>query len=262
VRDNIKKRGAARFRNPNPRKGPAALEIDAEGAATFEAGAKLPVVDRAMRKQPWEILAPHLLKIGADPEQATALMQRYVKLLLQWNMGISNLISRNDEARVLERHVLEAVEPAHWLAATGARTWIDFGSGGGLPAIPLALVGVGERWSLVESRRTKTLFLRRVAQDLPVTNIEVVHARLEDHIEEHPDLRFDGFTSRATQRLVPTLELAAKIVAPGGHAFLWKGSRREEEMAEDESWKKLWEFNGLLGVGSGGTVIARFTRLP
>lgn len=238
------------------------LEFSSESSAGFESGASLPAVDKSIRKQPWDMLAPHLLKVGADPEAATALLQRYVRLLLQWNLGVSNLISRNDEPRVVERHVMEAVEPAHWLAAGGGKTWIDFGSGGGLPAVPLALVGVGDHWTLVESRRTKTLFLRRVIQDLPMTNLEVVHARLEDHIAEHPELRFDGFTSRATQRLVPTLELAAKIVSPGGQAFLWKGSRREHEMAEDESWKKLWEFDGLLGIGSVGTVIARFTRLP
>ena len=38
------------------------------------------------------------------------------------------------------RHLLESVEPAHWLKECGATRWLDFGSGAGLPAIPLALL--------------------------------------------------------------------------------------------------------------------------
>jgi 16S rRNA (guanine527-N7)-methyltransferase len=217
-------------------------------------------VSRTLRDQPWDSLAPHLLKVGVDVPGSIHRLRAYTELLLKWNRGISNLISRNDEPRVLERHIAESVEPAHWLKASGATRWIDFGSGGGLPALPIALLGVGERWTLVESRRTKTLFLKRVIQDMKLTNIEVVNERLEDVVELPGEPRFDGFTSRATLRLIPTLLLASKLVVPGGHAYLWKGSKREEEMAEDESWKELWDFDGLLGVGTGPTAIARFQR--
>jgi len=61
---------------------------------------------------------------------------------------------------------------------------------------------------------------------------------------------------------VPTLELAAHFVRSGGSAFLWKGSRREEEMSESTAWRSGWELEGLLGVGGAQTVVSRFRRTP
>src|SRR5205814_3823760 len=141
----------------------------------------------------------------------------------QWNRKVSNLVSKNDEDRIVARHILESLEPGHWLRDCGAKRWLDFGSGGGLPAIPLAIGGIGTEWTLVESRRTKTLFLRRALEDLGMKNITVVHSRLEDLLDarDHSS-SYDGFTSRATLPLAPTLAMAASFVQPQGTAFLWK----------------------------------------
>jgi 16S rRNA G527 N7-methylase RsmG len=103
-----------------------------------------------MSIQPWPTLVPHLLKVGLDSKSAVERLKQFMTGVLAWNRTASNLISRNDEKRFVERHLVESIEPAHWLKSTGAATWIDFGSGGGLPAIPLALVGIGPKWILVE----------------------------------------------------------------------------------------------------------------
>lgn len=171
------------------------------------------------------------------------------------------MISRNDEQRIVERHIAESIEPAAWLKASPATRWLDFGSGAGLPAIPLVIAGVGSSWTLVESRRMKTLFMRKATETLGLKNIEIVVARLEYMVTETERLgAYDGFASRATLALGPTLVLAAKFIAPGGTAFLWKGSQREKEMADDQRWQEFWEFDGLLGIGNGQAVVARFTR--
>ena len=182
-------------------------------------------------------------------------------MVLQWNRKVSNLISKNDEVRIVARHVLESLEPAHWLKDCGAKRWLDFGSGAGLPAIPLALAGVGDEWTLVESRRTKTLFMRKALEELEIMRVTVVNERLENMLGtgDHAG-SYDGFTSRATLTLSPTLELAAAFVRAGGTAFLWKGSRREEEMNADPAWRQKWDFEGLLGIGDGATAVARFRR--
>jgi 16S rRNA (guanine527-N7)-methyltransferase len=130
-----------------------------------------------------------------------------------------------------------------------------------LPALPLAIAGVGTSWTLVESRRMKTLFIRKATEALELKHIEIVVARLENMVSETQRLgAYDAFTSRATLALVPTLALAAQFVAPGGTAYLWKGSQREAEMSDDPSWQRLWEHDGLLGIGNGQTVVVRFTR--
>jgi 16S rRNA (guanine527-N7)-methyltransferase len=226
-----------------------------------ELAARWPDVSAVLNRQPWNGLTSHLLKAGVDPDASIARLRRYCELALQWNRKVSNLISRNDEDRIVQRHIAESLEPAHWLKESGAKRWLDFGSGAGLPAIPLVIGGVGDEWTLVESRRTKTLFLRRALDELVIGNVTVINARLEDLLGSSELLAsYDGFTSRATQTLVPTLAIAANFVRPGGTAFLWKGSRREEEMSVDESWRQNWDFDGLLAIGDGTPAVARFRR--
>lgn len=218
-------------------------------------------VEQLIAAQPWDSLVPHLLKIGAPPDEALERLRAYTRLLIEWNRNISNLISSHDEKRVVDRHIGESIEPAAWLGSCGATRWMDFGSGGGLPALPLALVGVGEQWTLVESRRPKVLFLRRAVETLELIRMNVVQSRLEALVEDHGMAgSFEAFTSRATLPLGPTLALASRFVAPGGFAFLWKGSRREDEMRADTRWEESWELDGLLGIAGGQTVVARFSR--
>lgn len=215
-----------------------------------------------LERQPWESLVSHLIDPQADPERKVALLRRYSELLVDWNHRVSNLISRNDEPRFVDRHLGESLEPAQWMAETGGERWLDFGSGAGLPAIPLAIAGLGSHWTLVESRRTKTLFLRKAISEVGLGGIDVVLGRLEMLVEtDAMPPRFDGFTSRATLTLGPTLSLAARVVLPGGSAFLWKGGRREEEMRSDTRWRQEWTFEGERVIGDGRTAVAKFKRI-
>lgn len=206
-------------------------------------------------------LAPLLERAGVEVEPSTQRMRRYCELLLQWNRKVANLISNNDEPRLVSRHLRESLEPAHWLKQAVLGRWMDFGSGGGLPGIPLVLAGVGERWTLVESRRSKALFLRRACEELGLRTVSVEQARLEDIMMDEQDRgAYDGFVSRATLPLGPTLALAAVVVRAGGAAYLWKGSRRDEEKAEDQAWRDAWSPDGELALADGQTVVLRFLR--
>ena len=213
-------------------------------------------------QQDWDSLIPHLLRAGTDdPEAAIANLRHYSQLLIEWNRSVSNLISGNDESRILDRHIRESLEPAYWLHEAGGERWLDFGAGAGLPGIPLAIAGIGKQWTMVESRRPKVLFMRKAIETLGLRGIEIYHGRLETLVEETSGPRIlDGFVSRATLRLEPTLEIAHKIVANGGNAFLWKGSRRDEESSEGTNWSRFWELTGILGVGDGQTAVMRFVR--
>lgn len=217
---------------------------------------------RALAAQKWDSLDTTLRTAGLEPGALLPRLKRYCELLLQWNRKVSNLISRNDEPRLVSRHVAESLVPAGALRQIATGDWMDFGSGGGLPAIPLILAGVGERWVLVESRRTKCLFMRRAVQELGLTNVQVEQARLED-VVGNPDLlgRFQGFTSRATLALPATLEMASLFVRNGGTACLWKGSKLESEMAGGGAWSDHWQFIGSTSVGEEQAVAATFQRI-
>jgi 16S rRNA (guanine527-N7)-methyltransferase len=212
-------------------------------------------------RQPWRLVEQKLDGLGASPAVVMPRLRRYAEMLLEWNRGFSNLISASDEARLVERHIVESLAPAAWIMETGPKSIMDFGSGGGFPAIPLALAGIGERWMLVESRRNKTLFLRKVCEEIGLSGVEVELGRLEMLLGEAGRIgRFDAFTSRATLRLVPTLSLAANWVVSGGSAFLWKGSRKHEEMTHDPRWERSWQESGSFDVGNGQTSVSRFIR--
>ncbi len=215
-----------------------------------------------IERQNWEELAPFIAAAGADPKPMIDRLRHFATQVLEWNRGVSNLISRKDEDRIVARHLRESVEAAAWLQESGASRWLDFGSGAGFPAIPLALLGVGTSWILVESRRPKTLFMRKALQDLETTGIEVFHGRLEQLRHEQPEFgTVDAFTSRATMRMAPTLALAGEYVRVGGTAFLWKGSRRDEELEEPSDWTEQWKFEEARTIGVENTAIAKFIKV-
>jgi 16S rRNA (guanine527-N7)-methyltransferase len=220
---------------------------------------------RIVERMPWKLLAPHLARALRDDAARTALalekLRLYATRLIEWNTRVSNLISANDEPRLVERHLLESLEPAAWLLESGAKRWLDFGSGAGFPALPLAMVGVGEQWMLVESRRPKTLFLQKMVEELELPHVEIFHARLEVMAagDDHPVV--EAITSRATMRIAPTLEIGQSIVRSGGYAFLWKGSGWQEEMAAAANSKATWALEDSKVLGSGPTSLVKIKRL-
>ncbi len=199
----------------------------------------------------------------ADPDAALAMLREYAKLLLEWNRGVSNLVSRHDESRLVERHLRESLYVANTMKIAEIGHIVDYGSGAGLPAIPLAIAGVGTRWTLVESRRNKTLFMRKAIEELGLKGISVMLARLEVAADsERTALTCDALTSRATAKLGPTLALASRLVRPGGRAYLWKGSSWESEIAPDaDGWAGSFEREAALAISDSPNVVLVFKRV-
>lgn len=100
----------------------------------------------------------------------------YFELLERWNRTI-NLTSLSDPDEAIDRLLLEPVAAAASLPRN-ARL-IDLGSGGGSPAIPLALAGSASRLVMVESRSRKAAFLRESVRELGLPAV-VENARFED----------------------------------------------------------------------------------
>jgi len=66
-------------------------------------------------------------------------LNQYVRLLLDWNKKI-NLISRKDEENVWTYHILHSISPLFKFRVTEGSRFVDIGSGGGLPGIPLKIL--------------------------------------------------------------------------------------------------------------------------
>lgn len=129
-------------------------------------------------------------------ERPTELLNRYRDLVLHWSKRV-NIVG--PEAREhLEAHIGEAVEASEILKPSGVV--LDFGSGGGLPAIPMAIVSPGVEFHLVEADQKKWAFLKHAARECEL-NCTIWGDRLTRAlVAMPPTLRFDLVTSRAVGR--------------------------------------------------------------
>ena len=171
-------------------------------------------------------------------------LAHFLGLLLDANTR-TNLTAITDPAEAWLRHILDALTLLPMLAELpeGSRV-LDVGSGGGMPALPLAIVCPHLRFTLLEATGKKAAYLRETIGALALGNAEVVQARAEtagqDRGERRPDgtrpgaMRevFGAVTARAVGRLAMVAELTIPFAVRGGLVLLVKGQKADEELAE------------------------------
>ncbi|WP_434678798.1 16S rRNA (guanine(527)-N(7))-methyltransferase RsmG [Pseudomonas sp. R1-18] len=118
----------------------------------------------------------------------------YLALLIKWNKAYNLTAVRNPDEMV-SRHLLDSLSVVPFVE--GER-WLDVGSGGGMPGIPLAIMFPEMKVSLLDSNGKKTRFQTQVKLELKLDNLQVIHSRAE---EFQPDQPFTGIISRAFSSL-------------------------------------------------------------
>jgi 16S rRNA (guanine527-N7)-methyltransferase len=179
------------------------------------------VVEAAAR---WE------LTTIADP--VAEHLAAYGNLLLRWNTRLS-LTGIRDEAELVERHLMEGVFAAahHPEAATA----LDFGSGTGIPGIPIALCRGEVHVTLAESQQKKAAFLQEV-----IRTVQPVASVFAGRAETLLPGSFDAVWMRAVDRSAAMFPLAAALVAPSGSLCLLGTSSPPDTSAfSDWQWKTL-----------------------
>jgi 16S rRNA (guanine527-N7)-methyltransferase len=206
-------------------------------------------------------------------------VQEFVRLLLDANQ-VMNLTRVTLPEEVARLHLLDALAALPLLDGWAPGEVIDLGSGGGLPALPLALARPEMRWTLVDSVRKKATALRDFVQVLGLRNVTVVADRAEAFGRDvaHRD-RYDLVTARACAPLPVLAELALPLLATGGSLLAWKGPLREGDeelqrgriaLGELGAGAPRFEQTGLAPLGGRGFVVAakvrptppRFPRRP
>ena len=146
--------------------------------------------------------------------------EHYKQLLLAWSAKV-NLIGP-EVKRNLDAHIDEAIAAARLLEPQGEV--LDFGSGGGLPAIPMAIEFPAARYHLVEADQKKWSFLKYVARECAL-NAVVYGERLEKVVANlGPDFRLDLVTSRAVGHPEKWVPLLAPFLSTRGRVALFESS--------------------------------------
>jgi 16S rRNA (guanine527-N7)-methyltransferase len=149
----------------------------------------------------------------------------YVLLMHKWNKTY-NLTSVRDPRDMVIKHIVDSIAVAPFLDKI---RYIDVGTGPGLPGIPLAIMCPDKQFVLLDSLGKRVRFMRQVAYELKIANIQPVQSRVEDFV---PDVEIDGVLSRAFASLKDMLHWCQHLVDSHGVFIALKGQLPTNELEE------------------------------
>ena len=172
------------------------------------------------------------LGLNLNPENIADL-ELFLQEMGRWNQ-VHNLTAIEGGQNSIRLHLIDSITVLpimrQFLTDPGPSI-ADLGSGGGLPAIPIAILQPGWHLTLIEAIRKKTAFLQHVRGKLGLKNIQVLSERVEVVGKNQPG-RFDAVISRAFTNLANFLELSLPLLKPEGLVFAMKAKRADEELQD------------------------------
>ena len=166
------------------------------------------------------------LQLHADQRQR---LLGHLAMIERWNK-VYNLTAVRDPAQMLVQHLLDSlsvIAPLRRHTGGAAAAVLDVGSGAGLPGVTIALACPELAVSCVDTVAKKASFIRQVAAELPVPNLQALHAR----VETLPPRPWQLITARAFSSLADLVALTRPLLAPGGVWMAMKGQHPGEEIA-------------------------------
>jgi 16S rRNA (guanine527-N7)-methyltransferase len=186
-------------------------------------------------------LAPYAQYFTRPAADVAADLESYAQLLRKWQ-AVQNLVSRETLDDVWTRHFIDSLQVLA-LLKPGDHAFLDLGSGGGLPALPLAIAlkGPNHHFTLVEPNGRKVSFLRTVARELKL--IVAVEGARSDQLDSRETPPPDVITSRALAPLPQLCAWMKPFFKPHTRAILHKGREHVEELAETVTH---WDYDVLI----------------
>jgi len=157
-------------------------------------------------------------------DQARAAMLQYLGLLQRWNKAY-NLTSIKDPVQMLSYHLLDSLSIGPHLQG---QSFIDVGTGAGLPGIPLAVTHPDKNFSLLDSNGKKIRFLFQIKTALKLSNVKEMQGRVDEY---KPEQRYDGVISRAFASLSDMIDGSEHLLVPGGRFYAMKGRYPDKELS-------------------------------
>jgi len=181
-------------------------------------------------------------------------LDAFVALLLKWQ-NTTNLVAPSTLPALWRRHVADSLQILP--LAGDAKTWLDFGSGGGFPGMVIACaLDPPNEVHLVESNGKKAAFLREAAR-VTGAPVKIHNLRIEEfnkQFQGHADI----VTARALASLKDLLGFCAPHIKMGAQALLLKGQDIADELTEAAKyWKIDAELKESLTDPKGRILIVR-----
>lgn len=181
------------------------------------------------------IIQKYFPQLSAEQQHQVALLD---ELYRDWNAKI-NVISRKDIDNLYEHHVLHSMAIAKMVNFRPGTRILDFGTGGGFPGIPLAILFPECQFKLIDGTGKKIRVAQEVAQAIGLKNCTPIHLRGEEEKD-----KYDFIVSRAVMPLPDLVKIVKKNIAkeqknalPNGIICL-KGGNLEGEL---QPYRKLVE---------------------
>lgn len=150
--------------------------------------------------------------------------EKYIEKLFWWNKRI-NLFSRSLGKKDLKNHICHSLLLKTISSFSSNTIYIDAGTGGGLPGIPLAITNPSARFILNDSNHKKMIAIQEIIKELKINNIKTESCSIDDI--KNPEEHF-SIISKHAFKINDLIKRSAKL--NWGSIFLLKGYPFENEL--------------------------------
>lgn len=166
------------------------------------------------------------------------IFNEYKKLFLEKNQ-VLNLISKNDEKFLEEKHIFDSLQIKLFFEKYNfyPKTMLDIGTGGGFPALPISIEYPQINVTGIDSIQKKIRAISEIAEDLKLKNFQTIC----DRVENIKDKKFDLITSRAVAKLDLIVQYAIPLLKKNGYLVVYKSKTAQEEIKLAEKVLKKYK---------------------
>lgn len=160
------------------------------------------------------------ISLAADAVEA---LEAYFRLLSQWNpkINLTALPLEQPTEETFDRLLIEPLAAARKVQDRPDR-WVDLGSGGGSPAIPLKIIRPALRLTMVESKIRKAAFLQEAIRTIGLSEATVADTRFEEYASRPAaEGSADLITVRAVRADRVLFDAAARLLVPKGRLLMF-----------------------------------------